>query len=375
MHELKSPTTTFGDCFASVQPGSKFVSLKIELPKLGKNEIQIKVTHVGICHSDLHMHQNDWKITQYPFIPGHEIVGIVINRGTNVNKFSIGDRAGVGWYKNSCQQCKNCISGYDYNCENKAQLTETIVGKGNYGGFASMVNVPAEYAFHIPTKIKSIHAAPLLCSGLTVYKRMKHHIMINCNCKQESGLIVVAIVGIGSLGHLAIQFAKAMDCYVIGISSSKDKKQDVLKIFGADEFIYCDGYNIETILNEYNFKKKIDVIFVTTSIVTDCNPDCFNQLLKMLKENGTLCIMGGKGKVININTNILTHNSLNICGNCMSGRTLMKEMLQFCEKYQIKPNVELIPKTLNGVNQAMEKLKNKEVRYNIVLSSQLQANL
>ncbi len=209
--------------YAAMKEKSPLEKFEYEKPELKENEVEVKITHCGICHSDIHLIDNDWGISKYPLIPGHEIIGIVENIGKNVKHLSKGMRVGIGWQADSCGYCEYCLTGREQLC---IKHQPTCVGRP--GGFAKSIIVNSKFAIPLPEELESSTSAPLLCAGITVYNPLR-----NYNVKPH---MKVGIIGIGGLGHLAIQFAKAFGCEVIAFSSSKDKEYEA-KQLGAHQFV------------------------------------------------------------------------------------------------------------------------------------------
>ena len=191
--------------------------------KLGPQEVEIAITHCGICHSDLHLISNDWGISQYPFIPGHEIVGTVAAVGAEVRSLEVGQRVGLGWQSNSCGECEWCSRGMENLCP---AAEGTCVHR--HGGYADRVRANARFVIPIPEALDSEHAAPLLCGGITVYNPLRTH-GVNPSSR-------VGIVGIGGLGHLAIQFARVFGAEVTAFSTSAAKEEEA-RALGAHHFV------------------------------------------------------------------------------------------------------------------------------------------
>ncbi|MGZ8886460.1 MAG: NAD(P)-dependent alcohol dehydrogenase [Halobacteriota archaeon] len=239
--------------FAALGPGAALHPFDYELRELRPYEIDIEVSHCGVCHSDIHLIDNDWNISHYPLVPGHEIVGAVRATGVKVKRLSVGKRVGVGWQSGSCLRCEWCLNGYENLCRNKVL---TCVKR--YGGFADFVRTDSRFAFTIPDSLDSASAAPLLCAGLTVYAPMKR---IGLRPHDHVG-----IVGIGGLGHIALQFARAMDCEVTAFSTNPKKEEDSFA-FGADHFVNSRNEN-----EMQGTKRTLDFILLTASAPSRGHP-------------------------------------------------------------------------------------------------------
>jgi uncharacterized zinc-type alcohol dehydrogenase-like protein len=203
--------------------GAELLPFHYDPGRLGSDEVEIAITHCGVCHSDLHLIANDWGVSQFPFIPGHEIIGTVSAVGSRVKTLKAGQRVGLGWQSNSCGHCEWCTRGLENLCPNNEA---TCVHRN--GGYADSVRANSRFVIPIPEALASENAAPLLCGGITVYNPMRIH-GVNPSSR-------VGIIGIGGLGHLAIQFARAFGAQVTAFSTSADKEEEA-RALGAHNFV------------------------------------------------------------------------------------------------------------------------------------------
>ena len=326
--------------YATRAVGQPLEPFTYELPKLGEHDVRVSVTHCGVCHTDIHAIDDYYGITTYPFVPGHEIVGYVSAVGPAVSGLKEGDRVGIGWQGRSCMQCEWCLQGEE-------QLCMDIVQGGTwvpYGGFSSSVLVDSRFAYPLPDAMPSEVAAVLMCAGITVYSPLKSYA---ARPAQKIG-----IIGVGGLGHLALQFARALDNEVTAISSSPEKKEQALA-FGADHFIVSDD---QTSLQQAAFS--FDLLLCTASAKIN-----WEMLLNTLKKNGKLVLVGFPDVAFN-STDLVAHQ-LSITGSFLGNRATMREMLSFAQVHGIVPKVELMPMT--EVNEAIRKVKENKARYRIVL--------
>jgi uncharacterized zinc-type alcohol dehydrogenase-like protein len=311
--------------------------------ELKDDEVEIDIDCCGLCHSDLHVINDDWKISKYPLVPGHEIIGKITRKGKNVQDLKVGQRVGVGWQCGACLTCEFCVKGDETVCNSKVR---TCVDR--YGGFADQIVVDSHFAFPIPESISSEVAAPLLCAGITVYSPFK---LYDIQAPQS-----VAIIGIGGLGHLALQFAKAFGCDVTAISSSPDKEQEARK-FGADHFISLnDPAQTKKAFNSFDF------ILSTVSADID-----WTMIGMMLRPKAKLCFVGLPPSDVKFPVRLLISGNRSLCGSGTGSRTNMYEMLQFCARHKIGAQVEVMP--MNQLNKALERLKANLPRYRIVLKN------
>lgn len=312
-------------------------------PKIGPYDVEIQITHCGLCHSDVHLVDNDWGNAKYPLIPGHEIVGHIVKKGSAVKDLKLKERVGVSWQCGSCLNCDFCLRGDENLCSKKVR---TCVDR--YGGFADKIVVDSRFAYSIPKKLDSAVAAPLLCAGATVYSPLR------MNGIQAH--MSVAVIGIGGLGHLALQFAHAFGCEVTAISSTK-KKQAEAKKFGANHFLSLQNRKLlEKAAGSFDF------ILSTVHANLD-----WNLILSLLRPKGRLCIAGVPSEALKILPRHLISSERSICGTTVGPRALVREMLTFAARHHIAPKIEVLP--MSKVNEAIKKLKANKVRYRMVLKN------
>ncbi|MFX1560781.1 MAG: NAD(P)-dependent alcohol dehydrogenase [Promethearchaeota archaeon] len=326
--------------YAASAAGQPLEPFTYEPPKLGEHDVRVTVTHCGLCHSDIHAIDDYYGITAYPFVPGHEIVGYVSDVGGAVSDLKEGDRVGIGWQGRSCRKCEWCMQGEE-------QLCMDIVSSGTwvpYGGFSSSVLVDSRFAYPLPDAMHSEVAAVLVCAGITVFSPLQSY--------AKKSAQKIGIIGVGGLGHLALQFAHALDYEVTAISSSPEKEQQALA-FGADHFIASDD---QTSLRQVEFG--FDLLLCTASGKIN-----WEALLETLKKNGKLILLGFPDVVLNP-TDLVAHQ-LSITGSFLGNRATMREMLSFAQAHGIIPKVELMPMT--KINEAIRKVRENKARYRIVL--------
>lgn len=326
--------------YAAKAVGKRLEPFTYEQPKLGEYDVRVSVTHCGVCHTDIQAIDDYYGITTFPFVPGHEIVGQVSDVGSAVSGLKKGDRVGIGWQGRSCMQCEWCLQGEE-------QLCLDIVSAGTwvpYGGFSSSVLVDSRFAYTLPDAMSSEMAAVLMCAGIAVYSPLQ---LYATQPAQKIG-----IIGVGGLGHLALQFARALDYEVTAISSSPKKKEQALA-FGADHFIVSnDQTNLQQAENSF------DLLLCTAN-----DNIKWQLLLNTLKRNGRMVLVGFPDVTFN-STDLVAHQ-LSLTGSFLGNRATMQEMLLFAQTHSIKPMVELMPMT--KVNEAIQKLKEGKARYRIVL--------
>lgn len=315
-------------------------TFELKQPKV--NECLIKVFACGICHSDIHMLDNDWGWSHYPLVPGHEVVGEVVEIGSQVKHLRIGDRVGVGWQRSACLQCQDCLKGHENLCDQ----SEALIVNG-YGGFADHLLVDARFVFRIPSGIETQAACPLLCAGITVYSALRHASM---RSGQEIG-----IVGIGGLGHLAIQFASRLGNRVTVFTTSDDKAELATKLGAHDVILVSPEAKPPAPVG------KLDILLTTTSQSLD-----WAAYLNHLNSDGFLSIVGVPSAPISIPVLPLLIKRRRVMASIIGSRSEMIEMLSIAERYEIKPIVEIF--TMQQINEAIEKVRQNKIRFRAVLN-------
>lgn len=316
----------------------------------GENDITLDVLYSGICHSDLHMVKNDFGISIYPMVPGHEIVGKVTNVGSRVTKFSVGDIAGVGGVVGSCGSCSDCSNGFYIYCPKviltySAQYHDRTITQG---GYSDKLVVDQKFAVLIPKSVALESAAPLLCAGITVYSPMKYFGLA------QPGLHL-GVVGLGGLGHVAVKFAKAFEMHVTVISTSPSKKEEALERLGADAFLVSqDKQQLQ------DAKGTMDAIIDTVSA-----NHSIQSLIGLLKTSGKLILVGAPALPLEVLAMPLLMGRKMIAGSAAGGIEETQEMMDFAAKHNITADVEVIP--MDYVNTAFERLKNNDVKYRFVI--------
>ncbi len=327
--------------YAAQEAGGKLNPFTYELPELGSEEVDIKVHYCGICHSDLSMLGNEWGMTQYPFVPGHEIVGEVIAVGSEVKNLELGNLVGLGWNSASCMHCDQCMNGSHHLC---TSVEGTIVGR--HGGFADQVRGHWSWAIPLPEGIDLKKAGPLLCGGITVFNPI---ILAGVKATDRVG-----VIGIGGLGHMALKFLNKWGCEVIAFSSNPDKKEQILAM-GATKVINSrNPEELESIAGS------LDFILNTTNVSLD-----WNSYLTALGPQGKFHTVGAVLEPMAIPAFSLIMGEKTVGGSPLGSPALTRTMLEFCVRHDIYPMVEEFPMT--EVNKAMDHLEKGKARYRIVL--------
>jgi uncharacterized zinc-type alcohol dehydrogenase-like protein len=323
--------------------GAELLPFRYDPGKLGSQEVEIAVTHCGICHSDLHLISNDWGISQFPFIPGHEIVGTVAATGSEVRGLEVGQRVGLGWQSNSCGRCDWCMQGLENLCP---ESEGTCVHR--HGGYASSVRANSRFVVPIPDCLPSEQAAPLLCGGITVYNPLRTH-GINPTSR-------VGIVGIGGLGHMAVQFARCFGAEITAFSTTTDKEAES-RALGAHHFVHS---------RESKAMKEVtgSLDFILTTVNADQD---WGTYLQALRPTGTLCFVGVPPSSVSVHAFPLISGMRTISGSPIGSPSRLREMLDVAARHGVKATTELFP--MAKANEAIEKVKKSKVRYRAVLAN------
>jgi len=323
--------------------GAQLLPYKYDPGALQAHDVEIKISHCGVCYSDVHLINNDWGMSRYPFIPGHEIVGTVVGVGSEVKDRTVGERVGVGWQADSCGICEWCRQGEEHLCP-KSQ--PTCVGRN--GGFADRIRVNSRFAIPVPATLESENAAPLMCGGITVYSPMRNH-----GVRPSSR---VGIVGIGGLGHLGIQFAKAFGAEVTAFSTTKDKEAEA-RTLGAHHFVNTrDTAELKKVAGSF------DLLLSTVSADQD-----WQSYVTALRPKGTLCIVGASPSPIQVAGFSLIGGQKAISGSPSGSPHDLSEMLDVAARHGVKAITERF--AMAKANDAIAKVKKNKVRYRAVLAN------
>lgn len=327
--------------YAAKGPKQKLEAFEYDPGKLGEHEVEVAVTHCGICHSDLSMLDNEWGMTVYPFVPGHEVVGKVAAVGDHVKHLKVGDRVGIGWLCGSCADCEWCHRGKEHLC---VQQRATIVQ--HHGGYADLVRSDANFAMKIPDALPSEFAGPLMCAGSTVYSPLIHQ-----DVRPE---MKAAVIGIGGLGHLAIQYLNKFGCEITAISGTNSKEAEARKL-GAHNFIASKESAALA-----KAALQFDVILNTVSGDLD-----WPALLGTLRPEGKLIICGVPESEVKFQAFPMINFEYKIIGGRLGSPTDTEQMLNFSARHNIKPMIEQF--AMNKVNEAVDHVRAGKARYRAVL--------
>jgi uncharacterized zinc-type alcohol dehydrogenase-like protein len=335
--------------YAAQNAKSPLAPFQFERREVGPDDILIEISYCGICHSDIHQARNEWGGSQFPMVPGHEIVGTVLKVGANVKKFKAGDLAGVGCLVGSCRTCGSCTQGLEQYCENGFVGTYNSVEKdGNptMGGYSNNIVVNEAFTLTIPKSLEFSAVAPLLCAGITTYSPLRHW-------KVGPGSFV-GVMGLGGLGHMAVKLAHAMGAHVVVFTTSPEKVEDALRL-GAKEVVIAKNPN-EMAAQANRF----DLILNSISAPIDLGP-----YLQLLKREGTMVLLGVPTEDPKIQSANLIFKRRSIAGSLIGGLPETQEMLDFCALHNIVSEVEIIP--MQKVNEAFDRTVKGDVKYRFVI--------
>lgn len=323
--------------------------LTISRREVGPHDILIDIKYCGVCHSDIHHVRGDWGNVAYPVAPGHEIAGVVSAVGDEVTRHTVGDRVGVGCMVDSCRACPSCQKGEEQYCHHGATMTYGSVdryGELTHGGYSTHLVVPEDFAVRIPEALDLSVAAPILCAGITTYSPLRHW---GAGPGKK-----VAIVGMGGLGHMAVQLAHAMGAEVTVLSQTLNKMQDGLSL-GADHYhATSDPETFKKLANTF------DLILNTVSARLD-----LNAYLSLLAVDGTLVNVGAPSEPLAVQVFSLLMKRRSFAGSLIGGICETQEVLDFCAEHGIAPRIELIP--AQKINEAFERVLASDVRYRFVI--------
>lgn len=338
--------------YAALKKGGSMKPVQFDREPLQAGEVAIDISHCGVCHSDLHQVNDDWQNSLYPCVPGHEIIGTISALGDGVSDFAVGQRVGVGCMVNSCQTCDFCKAGEEQLCTGPKSCTLTYNGPkvpdgtNSYGGYASGIIVREEFLLTIPDAISSAEAAPILCAGVTTYQPMKRFGV-------KAGH-VVGVAGIGGLGHMAVQTAKAMGATVIALSTSPDKAGEAAAL-GATKLIDVGDKDAMAAAEQ-----SLDFLISTIPYPHDLNP-----YVKLMKPDSTISVVGNLIGFEKLEMGPVVMNRIHIEGSLIGGIADTQAILDLAAEKDIRPQIELID--MDGIDDAFERMKKEDVRFRHVI--------
>ena len=326
--------------YAAPEPGGILAPFDYDLGPLAPDEVDIAVAHCGICHSDLSMIDNNWRSSRYPLVPGHEVIGRIARAGSGVRHLAEGDLVGLGWHAGYCLTCAECLGGHHHTC---AQAQPTI--RGRHGGFADLVRAQAASVLRLPDGLDPASAGPLLCGGITVFHPIDAHVRPTDR---------VAVVGIGGLGHLALQFLRAWGCEVTAFTTTPQKADEARRLGAHDVLDTRDPKALNAARGRFN------MILSTVNVPLD-----WNRYASALAPRGRLHLAGVVMDPLSVAPGHLQGNERSIGASPVGAPATMARMLDFAARHRIRPVTEHFP--LAEVNTALDHLRAGKTRYRVVL--------
>ena len=322
----------------------------IERRDLKNKDVMIEIEYCGVCHTDLHFVNNDWGMTEYPVVPGHEIVGRISATGNEVENFKVGDLAAIGCMVNSCGKCSSCVKGNEQYCLNgfTATYNSPVDDPGGitFGGYSKRIVADESFVLHVPEGLETAGTAPLLCAGITTYSPLLHWSV----CKGMK----VGIVGLGGLGHMGVKFSHALGAHTVMITTTPEKATDAKKLGANEILLSTDSDQMASQAGEFDF--------ILNTIPVDHQVDPYLDLLKV---DGTMCVVGAIEPLHQVNAAQLMFGRKQIAGSLIGGISQTQEMLNFCGKNNIVSEVEVI--RMDQIEDAFERLVKSDVKYRFVI--------
>lgn len=334
---------------AVFNPKGPFKETTINRRDLDPKDVLIEIKYCGICHSDIHHVNAEWGEETYPLVPGHEIAGVVAEVGSGVKKHKVGDHVGVGCMVDSCHECVNCKKGEEQYCLKGNIGTYAKIdkyGERTQGGYSTYIVVTEDFVLKIPESIKLDVAAPLLCAGITTYSPLRHW---GAGPGKK-----VAIVGLGGLGHMAVKIAHAMGAEVTVLSHSLNKKEDGIRLGANHYYATSDPETFKKLAGSFDF------ILNTVSAKID-----LNSFLSLLDVNGVMVNVGAPAEPLSVNAFSLIMKRRSFAGSLIGGIAETQEMLDFCAKYKIGAEIEVI--SADKIDEAYKRVLNSDVKYRFVI--------
>ena len=337
------------EAFGVTKKSGPFQSLKIKRRALTEHDVEIEILYAGICHSDIHTVNEDWGGNQYPVVPGHEIVGKVIAVGPEVKSHKVGDHVGVGCMVDSCAECVNCKNDREQNCLNGTTFTYGSKDKHTngvtYGGYSRNVIVKDHFCVSIPDGVDLSRVAPIMCAGITTFSPMQHW-----ELKEDQE---IAVVGIGGLGHMAIKLAVAKGAKVTAFTTSQNKF-DAIKKMGAKPVLSTDAQGMK------KYAMKFDLMISTIPY-----PFQMQSFLGLLKLDATLVNVGQLTQIDGLSGMMMGFNRQKLAGSMIGGMKETQEVVNFCAKHDVLPDVELIKPS--QIDEAYKRVVNKDIKFRFVI--------
>ena len=337
--------------YGAQSPDSGVAPMEIQRREPRPDDVAIRIDYCGICHTDIHFVRDDWGRTQYPLVPGHEIVGTVTAVGSEVTGFAVGDRVGVGCLVDSCRRCEACEDGLEQYCAEGFTATyngeDRHDGSITFGGYSTDIVVSERFVLRMPESLDAAASAPLLCAGITTYSPLKYFGIGEGDR--------VAVVGMGGLGHMGIKFARAMGAEVTLFTRSESKRDEAVRQGAHDVVISTDPEQMEAAAERF------DYVLDTVPVQHDLNP-----YVNALKHDGTLILVGLLEPVEPpLDAGAVVFRRRQVAGSLIGGLPETQEMLDFCGRHGITCDIEMLD--IGNVNEAYQRMQRSDVRYRFVI--------
>ncbi len=336
--------------FGTQDAKAELKPMDIKRRDVGDNDVKIDITFCGVCHSDIHTARNEWHNSMFPVVPGHEIVGRVLDVGKNVKNYKKDDLVGVGCMVDSCQKCSACKDDLEQFCEEGMVGTyngkDKHLGGHTFGGYSTSIVVDKEFVLKVPTNLDEKAVAPLLCAGITTYSPLKHW-----NVKKGDK---VGVIGLGGLGHMGVKFANALGAHVVMITTSPDKAKDAKKLGAHDVLISKDENDMKKHTGSFDF------ILNTIPVGHEMDP-----YIGLLKRDATMVLVGAVEPLKPFHGGGIIMGRKRIAGSLIGGIKETQEMLDFCGEHDIVSDIELID--MKDINTAYDRVLDSDVKYRFVI--------
>lgn len=351
--QLHKSETTLVQAYGVTSNSSDVSAMDIERRLPGSKDVGIDIEYCGVCHSDIHFAHNDWGATQYPLVPGHEIIGRVVALGNEVTEFKVGERVAVGCLVDSCRTCESCEEGLEQYCDGGQVMTYNSYDHRHqnaltFGGYSSNIVVDKDFVMSVPDNLDPAGAAPLLCAGITTWSPLREWGI-------EKGMRV-GVVGLGGLGHMAVKFSAALGAHTVMISTSREKADDARRL-GASEVLISKDLDAMR-----DAKESFDFILDTVPVHHDVD-----DYLRLLKRDATLCLVGAL-EPLEFHSGRVAMRRKKISGSSIGSIAETRDMLAFCGENNITADIELI--TPEDIQSAWSRVQNSDVKYRFVIDMQ-----
>ena len=346
---MTTPRTFSIKAWAAASATARLAATTIPRREPGATDVRIEILYCGVCHSDLHFARNDWGFTQYPAVPGHEIIGRVTAVGGGVTKFKAGDLVGVGCLVDSCRTCPDCRAGLEQFCNGMIMTYgsgDKHLGGGTLGGYAEGIVVTEDFVLRIPASLDPAATAPLLCAGITTWSPLRRW-------KVGPGQ-KVGIVGLGGLGHMGVKFARAFGSHVVLFTTSPGKSADAQRLGAHEVVISKDEAQMAAHAGSFDF------ILNTVSAALDLTP-----YINLLKRDGNLVLVGAPDKPLSLAAFPMLFKRRSVSGSLIGGLPETQEMLDFCGRHGITSDIEMV--RMDQINEAYERMLKSDVKYRFVI--------